>query len=139
MANDPDQIARIEASLSENLSPTRFKHILGVREVAVRVLEGSGYTVRVAGDGEEAVRVFEAEAESIALAVLDVVMPRMGGREAYDLIKRIKPDIRALFTSGYSMNAVHSKFVLHEGVQLIQKPYGPSDLLRKVRDVLDRA
>ena len=107
-----------------------------VRELAVQVLSRAGYTVLVAKDGAEAVALFRQNADRIALLFLDVVMPNLGGNEAFESIRAIRPDIPALFSSGYSENAVHTNFVLHEGFKLIQKPYAPTALLRKIREVL---
>lgn len=108
-----------------------------VRELAVHVLEGAGYTVLSAVDGEEAVRVLEANAESIDMVLLDIVMPKMDGRDAYSQIKRIKPGVCALFCSGYDASAKYSSFFAEEELEAIQKPYAPQLLLRKVRDALD--
>jgi CheY-like chemotaxis protein len=108
-----------------------------VCELTRRVLERAGYTVLQAADGEEALAVFERHADAIDVAVLDVIMPGLGGRQVYERILRIKPQVRVLFASGYSMNAIHTNFVLDEGLTLIQKPYDRTTLLRKLRDVLD--
>ena len=110
-----------------------------VRNLAIRILEGKGYTVLAARDGVEAVRLFEENSERITLALLDVVMPRMGGREVYDRIKGIKPGLRVLYSSGYDANAVLSDSGIVGSENLLPKPYGPDGLLRKVREVLDRA
>jgi two-component system, cell cycle sensor histidine kinase and response regulator CckA len=109
-----------------------------VRELAERILKQAGYTVLAAKDGEEAVALFKENADGVALLLLDVVMPNLGGHEAFEQIRGIRPGIPALFSSGYSEQAVHTNFVLHEGLQLIQKPYAPNALLRKVREILDR-
>ncbi len=108
-----------------------------VRILTEQMLERAGYSVLSAEDGEEAVRLFKAHAGEISLALLDVVMPGLGGKQVHDRIKMIKPGVLVLFSSGYSHNAIHTSFVLDEGLQLIQKPYGPDDLLRRVRKVLD--
>ncbi len=108
-----------------------------VRELAVRVLERAGYTVLQAEDGREAVSTFESHREEIALVLLDVVMPRMGGREARDEILKMAPDVQVLFTSGYSTDGVHSNFVLEPGVDILPKPYGPARLLETIRETLD--
>ncbi len=108
-----------------------------VRKLTVQTLERAGYTVLDARNGKEAVRLFEAHADEIALAVLDVVMPELSGRQAHDRMKEIRPDVRVLFSSGYSHSDIHTRFVLDEGLQLIQKPYSPDDLIRRAREVLD--
>ena len=109
-----------------------------VRKLTTTILRHGGYTVLAASDGEEALRVFEDHADEINLVLLDVVMPKLGGRAVCERIRHVRPDLRFLFTSGYSMNAIHTNFVLDEGLQLIQKPCQRDDLLRKVRDVLDK-
>ncbi len=108
-----------------------------VRELAVRVLERAGYTVLQAQDGREAVATFEEHHDEIALVLLDVVMPHMGGREARDEIRKIAPEVQVLFTSGYSTDGVHSNFVLEPDVDILPKPYGPSRLLATIREALD--
>lgn len=109
-----------------------------VRDVAARTLELAGYRVYQATDGREAIEVFERHSDEIVFALLDVVMPRLGGKEVYDYIRRQRPDLRALFTTGYSPSAIHSRFVLAEGMQVIQKPYDRQELLRRVRELLDQ-
>ncbi len=109
----------------------------GVRNLSKIILEKAGYTVLAAVDGEEALRVFKDHADEIDLALLDVIMPKLGGRAVFNHILEQRPDIRVLFSSGYSMNAVHTDFVLDQGLQLIQKPYQRDDLLQRVRDALN--
>ena len=111
-----------------------------VRELATRVLEEHGYRVMHAADGEEAIRLFEANSEAIDLAVLDVVMPSMGGEEAYEHIRRVRPEVPVIFSSGYNVPPSESLQARESGElvpELIEKPYVPNVLLRRVRDVLD--
>jgi PAS domain S-box-containing protein len=108
-----------------------------IRNLSERSLRGYGYEVLVARDGAEAVALCEAHPE-IAIAVLDVVMPRMGGKEALDAMRRFRPDLAALFTSGYSTDRIHESFVLLPGIEFLPKPYGPASLARRVRQVLDK-
>ncbi len=108
-----------------------------VQELSKEVLEIAGYRVMTAGDGEEALSLFEEHADEIDLALLDVMMPKLGGRAVFERIRAIRPEVRVLFSSGYSMNAIHTSFVLGEGLALIQKPYLSGDLRRRVREVLD--
>ena len=110
-----------------------------VRRLAKATLERQGYTVIATKDGAEAVEFFQRTPGEIDLLLLDVVMPRMGGREAYEQIRAIRPDIPALFASGYSEDAVHTNFVLHEGLELVQKPFTRSTLLRAVGHAIDGA
>jgi PAS domain S-box-containing protein len=101
------------------------------------ILTQAGYTVLTAADGAEALSLFEENADAIGLAILDVVMPKLGGHAVFERIRPRHPDVRVLFASGYSMNAIHTNFVLDEGLALIQKPYQRANLLRKVREMLD--
>ena len=108
-----------------------------VRHLTRTLLEQGGYTVIEAANGEEALALFADHTNRIDMLLLDVIMPRLGGRAVYDRIRAIRPDIPILFASGYSMDSVHTDFVLEEGLALIQKPADRAVLLRKVRDVLD--
>jgi len=108
-----------------------------VRNLMEQALKSSGYQVMVARDGEEAVDIFRQHGKEIAMAVLDVVMPKMGGKQAYDEMAKVLPGLKVLFLSGYSANAVHDSFVLIPGLPFLQKPFGPNALARKVREVLD--
>ena len=107
-----------------------------IRNLADRSLRGYGYEVLAARDGAEAIALCEAHPE-IAIAVLDVVMPRMGGKEALDAMRGLRPDLKALFTSGYSTDRIHESFVLLPGIEFLPKPYGPASLAQRVREVLD--
>jgi DNA-binding response OmpR family regulator len=110
-----------------------------VRELTRRVLEGAGYTVIETSDGAEAVSTFKSNKDTIDLLVLDIIMPRKNGKEACMEIRTIRPDIKALFMSGYTADIIHKKGILETGMDVILKPITPSDFLIKVREVLDRA
>lgn len=90
-----------------------------------------------AGDGEEALRVAGAHEGEISLLLTDVVMPRMGGRELYERIRRQRPEIKVLYMSGYTDNAIVHQSVLDPGTAFLQKPYTPISLARKVKEVLE--
>ena len=109
-----------------------------VLELARVVLEQGGYNVLTATDGQQAIDIYRTQSLSNNLILLDVIMPRMGGKQAYEKIRELNPEARTLFSSGYSTNGIHTNFVLSEGLMLIQKPYTPSGLLREVRKVLDQ-
>jgi PAS domain S-box-containing protein len=111
----------------------------GVREMARLTLESLGYKVILAEDGEKAVAAFEEHRDRIALAVLDVVMPKLGGQEVYARMRAVKPDVAVLFTTGYSNESAALRALAKKGISVLQKPYVPSLLARKVREVLDRA
>jgi len=108
-----------------------------VRDALCRGLRAGGYRVLEAGDGEEALRLFREYSGELAAAVLDVVMPGLGGGQVRNEIIRIRPDLPILFSSGYSENAIHDRYVLHEGTNLLRKPYTLGELFGTLRDLID--
>jgi two-component system, cell cycle sensor histidine kinase and response regulator CckA len=109
-----------------------------VRRVAVRILKGLGYNVLDAVSGEDAVRVAAAEPGLIALLLTDVIMPDMNGRELATRLTSLRPELRVLFTSGYTENVIGQHGVLDPGIDFIAKPYRADELAWKVRTVIDR-
>jgi PAS domain S-box-containing protein len=109
-----------------------------VRSLAEEILRRAGYKVLTASDGHEAIEVYRS-AGKVDLLLLDVIMPGMSGHEVMNRIRASQPDIPVLFTSGYSDNAIHTNFVLKEGLRLLQKPYSQEQLLRTLRGILDRS
>jgi CheY-like chemotaxis protein len=101
------------------------------------ILEEFGYSVVEAVDGEDALEKFRELGERISLVILDVIMPKMNGREVYDEIRRIVPNMRVLFCSGYARDVVISQGGLEEGMDYLAKPFTPKELLMKIREVLD--
>ena len=77
--------------------------------------------------------------DTINFLLLDVIMPTKNGREAYEEIWKIRPDIKALFMSGYSESSIHKITVLKEGFHFISKPFSQTALLKKVREILDNS
>jgi CheY-like chemotaxis protein len=110
----------------------------GVRKITRDILERAGYTVIEAVDGQEAVDIFILNKDRIHLLLIDVIMPRKSGKDVYEEIKKIEPEIKMLFISGYTANTVHRKGVLEEGKHFIQKPILSDNLLKKIRAVLDQ-
>jgi CheY-like chemotaxis protein len=109
-----------------------------VRAVVVRMLEAAGYRVLAAADGLEAVALFRAHQSEVALALLDVVMPNLGGAAASAAIRAIHANLPVLFTSGYS-DADQFKPDVPGRWDILMKPYNRSDLLERVRAAIDRA
>jgi PAS domain S-box-containing protein len=110
-----------------------------VRRLVSVVLKQHGYTVLDAPDPAEALELAGGYDGRIALLFTDVVMPGMSGRELAERLEAIRTDMRVLYTSGYTDDAVLRHGILQAGVAFIQKPFTPPILLRRVRDVLDRA
>jgi PAS domain S-box-containing protein len=104
--------------------------------LARRVLELGGYRVFVARDGREALRRFEEHDGAIQLMVTDVVMPGMDGRALAESVRGLYPQIKVIFISGYTEEAVQRHGVLMSGSEFLEKPFSASGLLRKVREVL---
>lgn len=109
-----------------------------VRELTRELLEGFGYKVLEAADGEEAIKIFNENKDNIHLLILDVIMPRKSGKEVHDEIKKVRPDIKAIFISGYTSDIIYKKGILKEGLDIILKPISLDELLIKVREVLDK-
>ena len=109
-----------------------------VRKLMRNVLEEFGYKIIEAEDGEDAVNKFAENRDSVQLLILDVVMPNKNGKEAYEDIKKLRADVRALFISGYTANIIHERGILEEGINFISKPVSPGELLKTVREVLDK-
>jgi len=110
----------------------------GLREIARETLASLGYNVIIACDGDQAVREFQNHQSSIDLLVFDVMLPKRSGPEAYSEILKIRSDIPVIFATGYSSDIA----LLHKtetmGAVLLQKPYVPRDLARRVRELLDQ-
>ncbi len=109
-----------------------------VRTLVKNILTEFGYTVIEAADGDDAVQQFMKHRETIQLLIIDVIMPKVSGKEVYTRIGQMRPGIKALFTSGYTADIVHKKGILEEGTDFITKPIIPQELLMKVRDILNR-
>ncbi len=110
-----------------------------LRELMVRILKDRGYQVFSASNGVETLKMFKEDlVKKVDLLVTDVVMPSMSGKQLADLLKKSFPELKTLFISGYTDNAIVHHGVLIEGVDFLQKPFSPETLTRKVREVLDR-
>ena len=107
-----------------------------VRMPVKSLLEAYGYTVLAAGDGEEAIKLFERHVGEIDLAVLDLVMPKAGGMHVWQVIRETKPDTKVLFISGHTA-AVHEDFMPPSDLPLLSKPFSVLNLANKIREILD--
>jgi signal transduction histidine kinase len=109
-----------------------------VRRLAVAGLQDRGYTVLSAANGREAIRVIAVQKQTIDLVVSDVIMPEMGGRELFETVKKVYPDIKVLFISGYTDRSLAELGVEME-TSLLSKPFTPQSLSHKVAEVLAKA
>ena len=106
------------------------------REFIKAQLERSGYIVIEAIDGIDAIRKFVDHKDSIELLIIDVIMPKMHGREVYESTKKIRPGIKTIFISGYEEDFVNKKIESEEDIHLILKPELPKKLLPKVQELI---
>jgi len=109
-----------------------------LRKLADSVLGEFGYIVILAEDGDDAIEKFKSRKDDIRLVILDMLMPGKNGKEVYDAIKALNPDIRVLFASGYAADILDTKEMLNAQFDFVMKPLSPIDLLHKVREILDR-
>ena len=109
-----------------------------VKKYIRELLEGVGYTVIEAGDGKEVLEVFSKYKDTIKMLILDLIMPKMNGKEVFAAIRELNPQVKALFISGYSADILHQKKIVEDGYDVISKPVSSAKLLTKVREVLEK-
>ncbi len=108
-----------------------------IRSLAKLVLQGKGYNVFTAGDGEEAVLMFKRHQNDIALVLSDLGLPKLNGFGVFEQVTRMKPTVKFIIASGY-IDPSDKAAILNSGAKaFIQKPYVPDEMLRKIREVLD--
>ena len=107
-----------------------------VRSLVRRVLRQWGYVTLEASGADESLALLNRHSDPIALMITDVVMPGMTGVRLADVVKRIRPEIKVLFMSGYTNSEIDHEGLLHAGVEFIQKPFTPDALVAKIRAVL---
>ena len=110
-----------------------------VRELGARILTKQGYTVLQAEDGKKALDLFKKERSQISLVILDLIMPKMGGKECLKELLKIDPQVNVLVASGYSADASVKETIQMGAKSFVTKPFRGNDLLRDVRRVLDRS
>ena len=108
-----------------------------VRDLAALALRRQGYTVLVAANGKEALRVaHEHQADAIDLLLTDVVMPQMGGNKLANKLRPLMPWLKVMFTSGFPGDMVGPSLDWHLSAAFLPKPFTPEELTRRVREVL---
>lgn len=110
----------------------------GLRHLAREILTNLGYEVLMAADGEQALQEFASHHMHIGLAILDVMLPKLSGPEVYARINATKPDLPVIFATGYSADLALLNRVQEQGLPVLQKPYPPRVLARRVREILDQ-
>jgi two-component system cell cycle sensor histidine kinase/response regulator CckA len=108
-----------------------------VRDMTEHILRDFGYTVITAVDGEDAVNKCAENRDRIQLLLFDLIMPKKTGKDAYDEIRKTRPDIKIIFASGYDPDMVRHKALLAQNVPVMYKPVPITTLLKKIRSVLD--
>ena len=108
-----------------------------VRNLMRRVLEAHGYTLLVAADGQEALRLADGHKGPIHLLLTDIVMPNLGGRQLAERVVSARHATKVLYLSGYTDDAIVHHGVLEPGIAFLEKPFTPQGLARKVRELLD--
>jgi PAS domain S-box-containing protein len=108
-----------------------------VRSFTIKILSRLGYRVISASNGAEALETAEGHQGPIALLMTDVVMPGMNGRQLADQLLAIRPELKVLYTSGYTSSAITKKGVIDDGLEFIAKPYTLQSLAIKIRKILD--
>ncbi len=109
-----------------------------LRTLAEIILKQHGYHVILAEDGEDAISKFMTHKDEIQLVILDMIMPKKSGIQVDNEIKKIKPDIKSFFASGYTADKIVGTDTCDKELELIMKPWSPKALLRKVREVLNK-
>ncbi len=110
----------------------------GLREAATEMLENLGYRVTVALNGAEAVQIFAKDPGQFDLLILDVVMPMLSGPAAFSQMSSVRPDLRVLFSTGYTAETASLNSLTEQGASVLQKPYSLKNLGQMVRGILDR-
>ncbi|HKI97809.1 MAG TPA: PAS domain S-box protein [bacterium] len=110
------------------------EHVLGL---LVDLLLSQGYRALTARDGEAALETFHAHREEIALVILDVVMPKLGGREVASALRSEGEQVPILLSTGFTASRVDAEFIGRQSLSVLEKPYSPYELFRAVRDLLD--
>ena len=141
VAGAPAQYARAAAEPKPAAPGSRGRVLVAddeplVRDAVSRVLAPHGFTLLVAKDGEEAVKLFEGASGEVRLAILDVVMPKLDGLEAYERMRRLRADVPVLFMSGYATARARDVIKRH-GAAFLPKPFLPRDLLARIDHVLE--
>jgi two-component system, cell cycle sensor histidine kinase and response regulator CckA len=109
-----------------------------IRDMTTDMLTDMGYNVITAEDGLAAVTTFELSHQDIDVVLLDMILPGMTGEEIFGKLQQIKPEIKVIFSSGFSIEEVPQELFVHDTTDFIEKPYRIHDLLDKISDMLKK-
>ncbi|MBS3919289.1 MAG: response regulator, partial [Deltaproteobacteria bacterium] len=108
-----------------------------IRNLGEQIFAKYGYTVLKVSDGESALKLYQEKKGEIALVVLDLIMPGMGGKKCLEELLQINPEVKVVITSGYSPDGSHKTFLEGGAKNFISKPFNMKEMLQVVREVLD--
>jgi len=138
---EKSQVHRTPDDTSEDLNGTETILLVDDRAEVLRLLsqylEQNGYRVLTADNGMEALKQFRDESGKIALVVLDVTMPKMGGGMCYRELRKLKPEVNVIFATGYEVSDQLRELVSEGNASFVQKPIRPAELVREIRKLLD--
>ena len=109
-----------------------------LRDLVKSSIEENGYAVITAQDGVEAVNLFRQHKDSIALVLCDMGLPKLGGWEAFKIMKEIRPKVNVIFASGYLDPGLKAEILKGGARDFVQKPYDPNEIMKRIREVIDR-
>lgn len=109
-----------------------------IRDMTTDMLTDMGYNVITAADGQAALTTFKCSHQDIDVVLLDMILPGMTGEEIFGKLQQIKPDIKVIFSSGFSLEEVPQQLFVHETTDFIEKPYRIGDLLDKISGMLEK-
>jgi CheY-like chemotaxis protein len=134
----------IEEQMDEHIISAGSETVLVVDDeatiidVSVQMLKELGYKVLPAHNGKEAIEIFKQNTDKVAIVILDLIMPGMGGGEVYERLKEIDPTVKVLLSSGYSINGQVAE-ILNRGCDgFIQKPFKLNELSFKLREIISK-
>jgi CheY-like chemotaxis protein len=134
----------IEEQMDEHIISAGSETVLVVDDeatiidVSVQMLKEMGYKVLPAHNGKEAIEIFKQNNDKVAIVILDLIMPGMGGGEVYERLKEIDPTVKVLLSSGYSINGQVAE-ILNRGCDgFIQKPFKLNELSFKLREIISK-
>jgi two-component system cell cycle sensor histidine kinase/response regulator CckA len=107
-----------------------------VLEVGTRLLEKLHYAVLKAENGRDALSLFARHADQVVLVILDINMPGMSGRVVFEELRKLKPDVKVLLTSGFGLDGQTQELLASGGCSFVQKPFSIADLTQKLSEIL---
>jgi CheY-like chemotaxis protein len=137
-AQSPHQRLHLAPSRKPSATILLVEDTDNLRNLLQRVLEGNGFSVLPAADGAEALRLCEQHGGTIDLVVSDIVMPRLNGLELEERIRAARPQTKFLFITGFGDQFPELRELIEHGTNILEKPFLPSELLRKVEDTLNQ-